>query len=738
MIKELIANVSLLISTLFVWGQLLRNPRLGRMRYKRCTMGIMLGATALILMHSGINIWIDGQKIVIDLRNVIIVLSALYGGLPSMLLTVVTIVTGRLLYLGINGTLLLAAVSALLIGFSAWGVSRLKLREIWAFNLANLLSVGVGIGFILVLLPGYPGRLELISLYSIVSIAGGMLAFSIVRYLRHSYQLQDLVMENEQKYGSLFRNNLDAVCSFDVEGRFVTANPSAERLTGYTVEELRGMRFLDLVPSEEKSRILDLFSGALRGRPLQSELRLVHRSGRIVHILGNPIPIVVHGRIIGVHGVGKDITELKRAEAELKASKMRTEAILESITDGFFALDAEGRFTYVNHESERILNRSRDKLIGRVIWEMSPELVETHFHERCMACMSGGEPVSFQEFYAPAGIWFQIRIYPNAEGLSVYLHDITQSKLAEDALRDSEERFRLLVEHATDLICRLDETGVPTYLTPYCRTLLGYEPEELAGIQIYDYVHPDDAEVLRTNALQAAGAEVFHHPELRFLKKDGSYVWVEARSKGVLDEAGALKEIVVSVRDITRRRKADEALRRVNEELRRLSSLDGVTGIPNRRHLDEVLEREWTLAVQGNKPLSLVMLDIDYFKPYNDTYGHLGGDLCLKGVAGALQSAMRSRDFAARYGGEEFVALLPDTGEKTALTIGERIRASAEGLRIPHAGSEIHPFMTVSVGVATVYPAPGGSPEELVDLTDKALYQAKLEGRNRVCSSRAG
>lgn len=176
-------------------------------------------------------------------------------------------------------------------------------------------------------------------------------------------------------------------------------------------------------------------------------------------------------------------------------------------------------------------------------------------------------------------------------------------------------------------------------------------------------------------------------------------------------------------------RRLDDA----NRELTRLSAMDGLTGIANRRHFDEFLAREWARGVRTAAPISLLMCDVDYFKHYNDIYGHQAGDECLKMVAAVLAHGVRRpADMSARYGGEEFAVVLPDTDAKGAAMVAEQIRRDLEGRRVPHGGSGFG-FVTLSIGVATLVAERGhGTPENLVSAADKALYAAKQQGRNCV------
>lgn len=172
-----------------------------------------------------------------------------------------------------------------------------------------------------------------------------------------------------------------------------------------------------------------------------------------------------------------------------------------------------------------------------------------------------------------------------------------------------------------------------------------------------------------------------------------------------------------------------------NQFLQRLSARDGLTGIANRRCFDETLEREWTELDESGKSISLLMLDIDYFKKFNDLYGHQAGDAVLKQVAYLLQEQTNGdRQLAARYGGEEFTVLLPEQSAEEALELAERFLSALEVYSIPHKGSKVSPIITVSIGLATVSASESDNSATLVSQADQALYAAKRTGKNRVCT----
>ncbi|NET27675.1 diguanylate cyclase domain-containing protein [Okeania sp. SIO1I7] len=174
-------------------------------------------------------------------------------------------------------------------------------------------------------------------------------------------------------------------------------------------------------------------------------------------------------------------------------------------------------------------------------------------------------------------------------------------------------------------------------------------------------------------------------------------------------------------------------LEKLNQELKEIAYIDGLTGICNRRHFEEKLDQEWKRSTRENTSMSIIMVDIDYFKPYNDTYGHQQGDKCLQQVAQTISAAVkRPGDFVARYGGEEFVVVLPNTSIEGALKVAENIRTQIEALRIPHTASAVSKFVTSSLGVANSYCSTDSNPKILLEAADIALYNAKNAGRNQV------
>jgi diguanylate cyclase (GGDEF)-like protein/PAS domain S-box-containing protein len=301
-------------------------------------------------------------------------------------------------------------------------------------------------------------------------------------------------------------------------------------------------------------------------------------------------------------------------------------------------------------------------------------------------------------------------------------------------INDDSTVYKTLLESTRAIPWKIDWKSMKfAYIGPQIENLLGWSPESWVSVEDWaERMHPEDRDWVVDFCVAQSTAGTDHEADYRALTSSGDYVWIRDVVH-VVRKDGEVEALIGFMFDISERKRNEEKVLQLQKELEELSFMDGLTGVANRRMLDSALEQEWANAQRTRQPLSLILLDIDYFKAYNDYYGHIGGDDCLRRVAQALTSvAMRPRDFIGRFGGEEFVLLLPDTDAQAAATIAERCRRTILDLRIPHEESAVSEYLSISLGVDTVIPQPGANANDFVSAVDTRLYKAKQSGRNRV------
>jgi len=293
--------------------------------------------------------------------------------------------------------------------------------------------------------------------------------------------------------------------------------------------------------------------------------------------------------------------------------------------------------------------------------------------------------------------------------------------------------YKTLLESTKAIPWKLDwATFQFVYIGPQIEALLGWEPSSWKSVDDWaTRMHADDRQWVVDYCVSQSQSGIDHEADYRALTKAGNYVWIRDVVHVVRKSNGQVDSLIGFMFDISERKKTEQQLIKLQKELEELSFKDGLTGVANRRMFDSIIETEWLKARQSKQPLSLIVIDIDYFKEYNDCYGHLQGDDCLKQVAKTLNNvAARARDFFGRFGGEEFVMLLPETDENAAWSIAERCRQSLFKKQIPHDCSKVSQLLTISLGVNTIIPHQNDEISDFIDGADKQLYKAKQMGRN--------
>jgi len=303
------------------------------------------------------------------------------------------------------------------------------------------------------------------------------------------------------------------------------------------------------------------------------------------------------------------------------------------------------------------------------------------------------------------------------------------------SLPESPDVYRTLLESTRAIPWKIDWASMRfAYIGPQIEALLGWTPDSWRSVDDWvQRMHPEDRDYVVNFCVSQSQAGIDHEADYRALTRDGGYVWIRDVVHVVRHPDGEVDCLIGFMFDISERKRAEEELLRLHRELEQLSLTDGLTGIANRRMFDQRLEAEWADARRNGKPLSLVVLDIDHFKQFNDAHGHVAGDECLRQVALALRGIVhRPRDVVARFGGEEFILLLPETDAAAARILAGHCMARIAELKIAQGGGDGGAYVTASLGVGTAQVQGDASARAFLESVDGCLYAAKRAGRNRI------
>jgi diguanylate cyclase (GGDEF)-like protein/PAS domain S-box-containing protein len=351
------------------------------------------------------------------------------------------------------------------------------------------------------------------------------------------------------------------------------------------------------------------------------------------------------------------------------------------------------------------------------------------------ATVLGRGPLSFAINGSISTKILMFQIFIMTTMLALYLTEVAMAKNARTqlGLEASETRFRLLAEASRDVIVLAGLDGKRKYVSPAATEILGWSQDEMIGKDYKTITHPEDMAKMAKLLSDCREGKETGSLSYRCKRKDGTYVWLESNIRLFLDSAtGDADGFVYILRDISERKLAEDKLQDAFHTVKQLALVDGLTGVANRRLMDETLNREWMRALRDGTSLSLLLIDVDHFKLYNDIYGHLAGDACLQMIAHSIQAGLRRPpDLLARYGGEEFVIILPNTPVAGAEMMSQKVLKAVAACAIPHTGSP-YGTVTVSLGCATGTATMDSSPKDLLKAADDAMYRAKANGRNQI------
>jgi diguanylate cyclase (GGDEF)-like protein/PAS domain S-box-containing protein len=599
----------------------------------------------------------------------------------------------------------------------------------------------------------------------------GFMAGTIATDVTEHVQLKQSLHAREEQFRTLVDSMDDIVFMLDREQRHIGVFGHWLERYGLKTEDFLGKTARQTSPDEATALIHEAANErALKGEYVVYEWSIGHPP---VYIQTSLSPIRAdNGEITGLVGVGRDITALREVQTALQESNYRIRNVLESITDAFFALDQQYRFTYLNQHAAHLLQRQRDDLLGKCVWDEFPEAAETIFFSEYQRVMEQRVPARFEAFYMPFDAWFDVHAYPLDGGLSVYFQDITARKHTEEALQQAnhdltrwvsalEQRAReiTLLNDMGDLLqtCRTEEEAyivvsqIMTRLFPNeSGTLYILSPSRTlaegmahwGSLTLPQTLVPDDCWALRRGHMhvsqQTSVGLVCQHLQTplpacalcvpMMAQSEMLGIFHLCREQGVFSEA--TKQLAITVAEHIA---LALATLRLQETLRHQAIRDSLTGLYNRRYMEESLEREMGRAIRRSSSLGVIMLDLDHFKRFNDTYGHAAGDAVLRELGAFLKSHIRSEDIACRYGGEEFALIILDADLHSVRRIAEHMCASVHHLNVWSHGQSLG-RVTLSLGAA-IFPEDGTTADEVIRAADAALYQAKAQGRDRVVLS---
>ena len=419
-------------------------------------------------------------------------------------------------------------------------------------------------------------------------------------------------------------------------------------------------------------------------------------------------------------------------EADKKMSK-EWQATFNAVNDAICLLDIDNHIIRCNHTMSEIFGITQEALVGKPCWEIVHGMTEPI--PDCPVIKIKRSLKREETEIQIKGKWLNIIAYPildDNHALITVVHiirDITDRKKAEEALSESEYKYKSLIENIPDIIFTIDLEGKITFISKRAREISGYENEEIINRNIFDFIPEEEHQSTMEKLQKGMKGEKIKHVQMPVTVKSGEKLFFDFSFSRIYKDGAVIGAQGTAV-DITERKKAEDELRESEQKYRALSTIDDLTQLYNSRHFYAQLEREMERSNRYEQPLTLLLLDLDRFKNFNDTYGHVEGDYVLSRLGQVVKRCLRETDSAYRYGGEEFTIILPTTTSKDGIVTAKRIQSELKQEAFsPVPGQEL--YVTVSIGLAQYKPR-----EEMkafVQRADQLMYQAKKNGRNRIC-----
>ncbi len=545
------------------------------------------------------------------------------------------------------------------------------------------------------------------------------------------------------------------IAAIDRNGDITFINRKGYEILGYETGSLEGKNwFKFLIPEAIFEKMYLLFREIIAGKRLPPEYfenELVRKDGKEVLISFHNTVIKDHnGEILGILFSGEDITAKRQTENQLIENKKKLDAIIGSALDAIVMIDEEEKIELWNKAAEMMFGYDKKEIEGKALVET---IIPVKYRQKAKAGLfrfaknngktfkghiKEAEAVRKDGTLFPVEISVSMVILDSSRHAVAIIRDITERKAADRIIRESERMFRIISEKSS-IASYIIQDNLFRYVNPAFEKLTGYSSSEIIGkLNPFQVILEDEGRLKKgiENLLSGKASKIKY--DAKAMRKDGKVVFLEiqadvTRFKGRVAIVGTAVDITDKIGRERRLRQKIYDVEKMAQEFSELAYIDALTGIYNRRMFEETFKSKWGDAKRKKEPISLIMIDIDLFKGYNDRYGHQAGDSCLIKIAGTIKDSLfRSSDSVSRYGGEEFVVILPDTKINGARMIANRIKTNIENLHIPYTESKVLNCVTVSLGVASVTPKDNIDQNELVKMADLALYKAKNEGRNRI------
>ncbi len=531
-----------------------------------------------------------------------------------------------------------------------------------------------------------------------------------------------LQLQKERDFHAALLNTASSVIAvMDRSGKIVSVNEAVLRITGYKKSELEGQKIWQvLIPHALRDRIQEYFGSLVAGDfPSSYQNEWLTKFGeRVPFVWSNSCTVDTQGEVEYIIAVGIDMTELKHSEQTIRA-------LINSPLDAMTLLSIDGKIMEINSVGAEALGTTVEVLKGEDLSEyLPPKLLQDrsrYFYE----VITQKEPVEFEERYE--GRFLNHHLYPieDVNGtvmqVSLFSRDVTQLRLTQKKL----ERYMELVNENV-ITSKTNKKGIITEVSDaFCR-ISEYSREELVGKAHNIVRHPDMPASLFSEMWERIKQGQTWRGEIKNRKKSGGFYWVEVMIFPEKDEEGEIIGYNAIRHDISDKKLVEA-----------LSVTDPLTKLYNRRHFDKLFATELNRVKRERQLFCLLLMDVDNFKLYNDTYGHPAGDAVLEMIGRVLQETIRrAGDFAFRLGGEEFGVIYSVNDADAAAGVAEKIRAAIESEAVEHKKNTASPYVTASFGVVYIdfsaHSQAVGDMEDLYKSADGELYEAKESGRNRV------